>query len=260
MRLRLSQAQLTLLDQCPRKFQHVVLDQLGLSLALDQRLSMEWGNQFHLVMQQQSLGLPLVLDEAHPIQTCVAQFRSTVPELFAADPNRVQDSEHRRRLQVQDYLLTVVYDALILEGDRAEILDWKTYAKPQNTRRLENTWQTRLYLYALAETSDYPPDQLTMTYWFIPPHLSEQTRPTSVSLHYSQAWHQRVQQELTQLLEQLTRWLETYEQGEDFPQVAEAKGLCRECPFVMRCQRASVEGEGDLQTIPAITEIEEIVL
>jgi hypothetical protein len=68
---------------------------------------------------------------------------------------------------VGNYLLTVIYDLILLESDRAVIFDWKTYLKPIDADKLAKNWQTRLYLYVLAETSAYPPDSLSMTYWFV---------------------------------------------------------------------------------------------
>jgi ATP-dependent exoDNAse (exonuclease V) beta subunit len=59
-------------------------------------------------------------------------------------------------------LLTVIYDLLIEAEDNAQILDWKTYPQPKEQNRLAKDWQTRLYLYVLAETSDYLPEQISM--------------------------------------------------------------------------------------------------
>jgi len=66
-----------------------------------------------------------------------------------------------------NYLLTVIYDLILLESDRAVIFDWKTYLKPIDADKLAKNWQTRLYLYVLAETAAYPLDSLSMTYWFV---------------------------------------------------------------------------------------------
>jgi hypothetical protein len=55
----------------------------------------------------------------------------------------------------------------LIADDLAQILDWKTYPKPQNRRWVEQNWQTLLYPYVLAETSDYLPEQISMTYWFV---------------------------------------------------------------------------------------------
>jgi hypothetical protein len=48
--------------------------------------------------------------------------------------------------------------------------------------KLAKNWQTRLYLYVLAETSAYPPDSLSMTYWFVQLPRS----PEQITFNYNQ--------------------------------------------------------------------------
>ncbi|HEY9658559.1 MAG TPA: PD-(D/E)XK nuclease family protein, partial [Allocoleopsis sp.] len=112
-------------------------------------------------------------------------------------------------------------------------------------KNLANSWQTRLYLFVLAETSDYEPDQISMTYWFIPP-LGEatkkrQTKPQCLRFPYSRQMHQQTQQALTQLLSQLTIDLHRYEAGESLSQVAVGSSHCSDCPFMSRCQRGQLD-------------------
>ena len=162
--MRLSQGQLNLLERCPRQFQHIYLDQLGSPANPEQKERQTWGSRFHLLMQQRELGLPIesLVQEDPQLQCWMTAFASAAPEILTPDTNnQFRESEHCRTLQVQDYLLTVVYDLLIADDRTAQILDWKTYPKPQNKRKLEQNWQTRLYLYVLAETSDYLPEQIS---------------------------------------------------------------------------------------------------
>jgi len=160
-------------------------------------------------------------------------FANAAPEILVADTeSQFRESEHCRTLQVQDYLLTVIYDLLIADDRSAQILDWKTYPKPQNRRWVEQNWQTLLYPYVLAETSDYLPEQISMTYWFV---QSEQ--PQSLKFTYNNTQHQKTKEKLYKLLNQLTYWLERYEQGHPFPQVAVGSKLCDSCQFATRCDR-----------------------
>ncbi|NJR67202.1 MAG: PD-(D/E)XK nuclease family protein, partial [Leptolyngbyaceae cyanobacterium CRU_2_3] len=55
--LHLSQGLLNLFTTCPRKFQHIYLDQLNVPIAAAQQERLTWGNRFHLRMQQHELGL-----------------------------------------------------------------------------------------------------------------------------------------------------------------------------------------------------------
>ncbi|MBW4638965.1 MAG: PD-(D/E)XK nuclease family protein [Gloeocapsa sp. UFS-A4-WI-NPMV-4B04] len=232
--MRLSQGQLNLLERCPRLFQHTYLEQISSPGNPEQQERQTWGSHFHLLMQQRELGLPIasLVQEDTQLQCWMNAFASAAPEILTPDTNsQFRESEHCRTLQVQDYLLTVIYDLLIAD-DLAQILDWKTYPKPQNRRWVEQNWQTLLYPYVLAETSDYLPEQISMTYWFV---QSEQ--PQSLKFTYNNTQHQKTGQKLHKLLNQLTYWLERYEQGEPFPQVAAANKLCDSCQFATRCDR-----------------------
>lgn len=235
--MRLSQGQLNLLERCPRQFQHTYLDQLGSPASPEQQERQTWGSRFHLLMQQRELGLPIesLVQEDAQLQSWMTAFASVAPEILTPSSNgqTFRESEHCRTLQVQEYLLTVVYDLLIASELQAQILDWKTYPKPQVRRWLEQNWQTRLYLYVLAETSDYLPEQISMTYWFV----QSLDQPQSLKFAYNAFQHQQTGQKLHRLLSQLTDWLQRYQEGEQFPQVAEASGRCDRCQFAARCDR-----------------------
>lgn len=233
--MRLSQGQLNLLERCPRQFQHTYLEQLSSPSNPEQQERQTWGSRFHLLMQQRELGLPIasLVQEDTQLQRWMNAFASAAPEILTPDTNsQFRESEHCRTLQVQDYLLTVIYDLLIADDRSTQILDWKTYPKPQNRRWVEQNWQTLLYPYVLAETSDYLPEQISMTYWFV---QSEQ--PQSLKFTYNNTQHQKTKEKLHKLLNQLTYWLQRYEQGHPFPQVADGSKLCDSCQFVTRCDR-----------------------
>lgn len=234
--MRLSQGQLNLLERCPRQFQHTYLEQLGSPANPEQQERQTWGSRFHLLMQQRELGLPIasLVQENAQLQRWMTAFANAAPEILTPDTNsQFRESEHCRTLQVQDYLLTVIYDLLIADDLSSQILDWKTYPKPQNRRWLEQNWQTLLYLYVLAETSDYLPEQISMTYWFV----QSEDQPQSLKFTYNNTQHQKTGQKLHRLLNQLTYWLQRYEQGEPLPQVAEGSKLCDSCQFAVRCDR-----------------------
>ena len=166
---RLSQGQLNLLETCPPKFQEVYLDQLSSPISPQQQEKLTWGSRFHLLMQQRELGLPIesLLSEDEQLQHSITSLVNAAPEILQPDVQGRRDAEHCRTLQFQDYLLTVIYDLLITDDEGAQILDWKTYLQPENQTKLAKNWQTRLYLYVMAETSEYLPEQISMTYWFV---------------------------------------------------------------------------------------------
>jgi hypothetical protein len=254
----LSQGQLNLLETCPRKFQHIYLEQLGTPVSPEQQERLAWGSRFHLLMQQRELGLPIepLVEEDAQLQHWLTTLVNTATDVLIPVPQTFRESEHCRTLNFQGYLLTVIFDLLIEDEANAQILDWKTYPLPKNKTWLTKDWQTRLYLYVLAETSDYTPEQLSMTYWFV----KSQPQPQSLKFTYSNAQHEKTRQELTRLLNKLARWMEDYcEKGILFPQVPEEKGHCNDCNFSIRCERTS-EGVMSERTelIPNLADIQEV--
>ncbi|MEO0946748.1 MAG: PD-(D/E)XK nuclease family protein [Cyanobacteria bacterium J06641_5] len=250
---RLSQGHLNLLASCPRKFQHVFLDRLQSPPPTAQQERLEWGNRFHRLMQQRELGLPLEGLLAAEPQLSEA-LTASLSAIQAADPAAIghgeataqhwRAAEHTRTLCLEGasaggdgevVLLTVIYDLLIVEPQRARILDWKTYAQPQQAVRLASDWQTRLYLYVLAETSDFSPAQLSMTYWFVRPP----NRPQSTTIPYDADRHAATHRDLIHLRADLAARTVAYrDRGEPFPQVPLPSQLCQSCQFSNRCQRA----------------------
>ncbi|HEY9725771.1 MAG TPA: PD-(D/E)XK nuclease family protein [Chroococcales cyanobacterium] len=254
----LSQGQLNLLETCPRKFQYIYFDQLGTPVSPEQQERLAWGSRFHLVMQQRELGLPVdsLVEEDAQLQHWVRALVNAASDVLTPNPQTFRESEHCRTLNLQGYLLTVIYDLLIEDDNSAQILDWKTYPLPKNRQWLAKDWQTRLYLYVLTETSDYLPEQLSMTYWFV----KSQPHPQSLKFAYDAVQHEKTRQDLTRLLTQLTGWLQRYrEEGIPFPQVAESKGRCHDCSLVVRCQRTSERvTSNDRELLPNVADIQEV--
>ena len=257
--LHISQGQLNLLETCPRKFQNIYLEQLGFPVSPAQQARLEFGNRFHLLMQQQEMALPTSEIGDQALKHSVDALMQSVPGLFETSSSSLRQSEHRRVLEFRGYLLTVVYDLLVLGEQQAQILDWKTYPRPQQSRWLAQNWQTRLYPFVLAETSDYEPDQISMTYWFVQTAEND-SQPEQLQFFYSTNQHQKNRQDLDRLLQQLTEALERYEAGEPFPQVAATSQVCDSCAFTVRCQRGGVAPRIDPVELLNLAEIGEISL
>lgn len=234
--LRLSQGQLNILERCPRQFQHTYLQQLHSPPDPEHEEKQVLGSHFHLLMQQREMGLPIesFLEADTQLHNWMTGFAEVAPEILTPTCGDIfRESEHYRTLQIQDYLFTVVYDLLIADNYQAQILDWKTYPKPPHKRNLEKNWQTRLYLYVLTETSQYLPENISMTYWFV----QSPGKPQNIKFSYSTSQHEQTRNNLYQLLNQLSRWLADFYEGKDFPQVPEGDKTCEYCQFATRCQR-----------------------
>ncbi|WP_072621738.1 PD-(D/E)XK nuclease family protein [Spirulina major] len=234
--LRLSQGQLNTFTQCPRRYQYTYHEQLGRPLDPNRQESLTWGSQFHTLMQQRELGLPVegMFGPDDPLGVTYQALLAKLPELRESDPNVVREAEHRRVLQWPDVVLTVVYDLLLVTAHEATILDWKTYRDLPPREQVEQNWQTKLYPYVLAATSDYTPEQITMTYWIV----GDAENVRSHTFPYSTAAYLATQNELRHIVAQLLTAEEQYRNDNaPFAQVPEAKGLCRRCPFVQCCER-----------------------
>ncbi len=262
--IKLSQGQLNVLERCPRQFQHTYLEQLFSPADPDIEAKQVLGSRFHLLMQQREIGLPIdeFVEADTQLEAWMKAFTNDAPEILTNTNSQVfRDSEHYRTLQVQDYVLTAIYDLLIADEQQAQIIDWKTYPKPSNKRYLESNWQTRLYLYILAETSNYLPENISMTYWFFQPEGKLQ----NIKINYNTVRHQQTTKKLTRLLSRLSRFLEKYQKGEAFPQVPEGqRKVCEKCQYAHRCDRKSVPETEELKavdtTLANLATIEEVSL
>jgi hypothetical protein len=257
--IRISQRHLKILENCPRQFEHIYFDRLTPFVSPVQQAKTQLGSDFHLLMHQRELGLPIEPILAHhpQLNTWMQGMLQVAPALFETDAQTARESEHVRTLEIGNYLFTAIYDLVILQPKRADIIDWKTYPLPQDKKDLGLEWQTRLYLYMLAETSDYVPKQLAFTYWFI----QSTPQPKSVKISYTLKQHKQTKTDLLVLLAKLTDWIDAYQTNrEPFPQVGASKGMCDRCNFALRCGRKDLDSQStdtftshDLDRIPLLS-------
>lgn len=213
---------------------------------------MEWGSRFHLLMQQRELSLPIepFLANNSELHSSIQDLIQAVPELSPSQENLWREAEHCRTLGYGNFVLTVIYDLLVAQKDQAIIFDWKTYRKRQKRQKLAHNWQTRLYLYLLAETSEYHPEQIQMTYWF-----TRFDKPTNITFKYDQALHQQTERDLENLLTNLEKWLGDYQQHQlNFSH----NHNCNTCPYHDSLCSADIAQIEHQELIKAIADIEEI--
>lgn len=247
--IKLSQGHLNLLETCPPQWQKVYLEELALPKSPDKEEKLAWGNRFHLLMQQRELGLEVesLLTEDQDLEQAFTALVSSVPELSWHNNFLIREAEHYRTLPFDNYLLTVIYDLLIADEEKAQILDWKTYLQPENKSKLANNWQTRLYLYVLAETSHYLPEQISFTYWFV----KLPSQPQSVKFNYNSKLHEKTRQDLSNLLGKLDNWLADYlENNISFPHLTNCEETCSYYKYLVNSQETN--------NLKSITEIKEV--
>jgi hypothetical protein len=258
--LRLSQSHLSLLEYCPRRFEHAAVDYLSIPASPQLLEGQLWGEHFHLVMQQQEMGLPIdaVIAQDSDLQACVDALDLARTTLLD-DGESFRQSEYERAFTLSGYRFTVIYDLLRIWNNRGEIVDWKTYLKPRKQADLKRNWQTRLYLYALVESTALVPEQVAMTYWFVRTRnqSNQVLEPQCVQIAYSQDQHDQTHQDLLCITEQLTVWLS---RDQPFPQVPESMGRCGSCPFAARCHRNQDGRDIETVCLPGLGQIEEVAL
>ncbi|GBO52262.1 superfamily I DNA and RNA helicases [Pseudanabaena sp. lw0831] len=237
----ISQGHLNIWEICRRRYQYSFLEELSLPEAdLQRKKNLLLGSNFHLLMQQKELGLDVLsLASSDPkLQSWLAAFEHQPPEMIDGD----RLCEHRRTLEMtiemslhhsensdcgQAYfVLTAIYDFLILGDRKAQILDWKTHQVAIAAEKLKTNWQTRLYLYLLAKTTNYAPEQLSMTYWFA-------NTAKSVIIPYSQAEYISTETQLKQILTEIN-------QAINYPKLPLNSPDCNYCEFRDRCDRGDV--------------------
>ncbi|MEA5421481.1 PD-(D/E)XK nuclease family protein [Spirulina sp. CCNP1310] len=232
--LRLSQGHLNTFTKCPRRYQYQYIDQLNAPISPHHQAQLDRGSRLHQLMQQRELGLPLetILNPDDPLKAMYDALLTAVPDLTDASISRA--AEQSRTLVWDGVALTVVYDLLMVKGDRAFIFDWKTYQTAPPRSILQQNWQTQLYPFVLAATSNYAPEQITMAYWIVGNDNSVQAE----IFDYDQQWYQQTQGHLRQSLMALEMAQAAYQdQGIPFPQVHQQNAICRSCPFQSPCQR-----------------------
>ncbi|MFM7885233.1 MAG: PD-(D/E)XK nuclease family protein, partial [Pseudanabaena sp.] len=157
----ISQDHLNIWEACRRKYQYSFLEVLILpEVDLDRKEKLQLGAKFHLLMQQKEIGLDIsaLASSDAQLQTWLNAFEKRPPAMIAGD----RLCEHRRTLDISDttlhddsenrernqghFVLTAIYDMVILGDCQAQILDWKTHQAPIPFHKLKANWQTRLYL------------------------------------------------------------------------------------------------------------------
>ncbi|PZV19646.1 MAG: hypothetical protein DCF20_01170 [Pseudanabaena sp.] len=252
----ISQGHLNIWEICRRRYQYNFLEDLSLPEAdLQRKKNLLLGSNFHLLMQQKELGLDISsLASSDPkLHSWLAAFEHQPPEMIAGD----RLCEHRRTLEMtiemslhhsqnsdrgQAYfVLTAIYDFLILGDRQAQILDWKTHQIAIAAEKLKTNWQTRLYLYLIAKTTSYSPEQLSMTYWFA-------NTAESVIISYSQAEYISTENQLKQILTEIN-------QAINYPKLPLSSPDCNYCEFRDRCDRGNILTSATPSNIADIPEV-----
>jgi len=222
----LSQNHLNLLETCPPQFQKSYVQQLKSPLNLAQEETTQWGQLFHLFIQQYNLGLPIenILIEHEEFKNSVNSLITATKDILTSPDILHKKIEYQLNYNFNNYCFTAVYDLIMFYPSKVSIFDWKTYSAPKDKNKLINDWQTRLYLYILAEKLNYKPHQISFTYWFIKlPNKIE-----TFTIKYNEKKHEKTKQDLIKILEKLEKLTDEYINNNiDFSH----HNNCHDCPY-----------------------------
>jgi hypothetical protein len=245
----LSQGDLHLLEICPPQFEKIYWHKQPEPRHLKYQEKAQWGKSFHLLMQQYNLGLNIEnLSIAHPELVHQAQaLIAKTQNIWQAPEIIFRQAEYQVNYTIENFIFTVIYDLLVFFPDQAIIMDWKTYREPQNKEKIINNWQTKLYLYVLAEKFNYTPEQISFDYWFV----TSAAKIEQYSIAYSTSFHEQIKQELNTLLNKFKLLVNNfYGQNISFPHADN----CEQCPYHDSFQ----EDKKKESNIPIFTSFDEI--
>lgn len=203
----------------------------------------ERGRRFHRWVERYFLGLPV--PDGNDADPVLLEWWATFRHKAPAIPAGLRFVETSVTVPVGRHFLTGRFDLLVVSENEdrtpsARLFDWKT-GEPRTVQRLENAWQTRVYLAVLTEgaaallhepKSDPAPDHITMTYWY----LEDPERPRTI--HYNTDRHARNWADLTAMVAEVDERLAS----DDWP-LTDDWSLCRHCAYRAYCDRMTA-GEG----------------
>lgn len=233
---------------CPRRFQLRYLDRMAWPAVqsepiLEQERHMQLGEQFHRLVQQHQLGLPVDILEATAssdpdLHAWWQAYRQYLPDDIPA----MRKIEYTLAAPFAGYRLLAKYDLLAIDpGKRILILDWKTNRKRPAAAKLRERMQTRIYPFLLVLAGSqlnggmpWQPEQVELIYWF----TAEPGRP------------QRFQYSPDQYEEDgklLRAWIEAIQRSADQPMLmtSDIERQCALCNYRSFCERGQRAGTWD---------------
>lgn len=213
---------LELLEKDPNQFHNVYQGEFAPAIPPEQHARQELGRNFHQIMRQCLMGLPVEpLLVAHPQIKCwVEQLQQHAPEIFEEQPGWSRSWDEQIQVAFGESLmndnsplivLSSIYDLIVRGHDSARIIDWTTSTVSPDY--LQNCWNTRLKLFLLAANSTYLTEDISLTYWL----LAENKRPHFIKIGCNREQHQAVKDRLRNILLQLEELSESPAKSQPFP-------------------------------------------
>ena len=236
--LYFSQSALSIFNNCRRRFRYRYLDGLywpaEWGMNEEVKNDLKQGRQFHLLAERyygQTLG-ETVLESNQLLQSWLNRLKS-----FCLSKN-VVSAEQELRFQKNNLKLLAKYDLLKYDksNKKLRIYDWKTDKKSLPEKDIENSMQSRFYLYLLYEAGyDYfaPAYELKsmpeLIYWN--PRYPGQ----SIQIHYSKSDFESDKDYFNELITEILSEAE-------FP-LTDDLNKCRFCEYRPICRGKKTESK-----------------
>ena len=240
--LHLSQSTLQDFEECPRKFQLKVIDNVTWPAANLEPLSKleratDLGNQFHQLCQQVFSGIGIDLISSSIVDPdLVIMWENFIP--LAQDLVEAESfSEITLSTPFLNHQLVVKFDLVVKSAeDRFTIYDWKTAAKKPPRTHLSNRFQTVLYPFVfhragsgIFKTGQPSPDAISMHYWYPLSSDPEEIFP------YSNEIYEGNLIQLTKSIQEMDALLDS---EKTFPLTDDLE-ICRQCVYRSLCERGT---------------------
>lgn len=174
----LSQSCIDTYDTCKLKFKKVYIDNIRWSDS-----NKNFGSEFHLLAQRYYIGLDEVLDENKEEYLILENLK----KFLKRDKNMY--TEYTIKYKKEYLKLLAKVDLINIKSDKIVIYDWKTNKTNLDRIKLENSYQTKIYLHNAVEEFNISPDNIQLIYYN--PRLNK-----SLEINYSLDKHEKYKLEL----------------------------------------------------------------
>lgn len=151
------------------------------------------GNQFHLVMQQIGLGIPV--DNLLAQYPQLKKWVDTASQYLQIPGNKQWNVNLSHKFN-QVYLIEN-YDFIATNDDKVTAIDW-TISKPQQFNNLFQSWKTQLRLFLMHENTGIKCENISLIYIFV-------NDAASYQCCYSQKQHEENKEKLNVIIPQKTQ-------------------------------------------------------
>ncbi|MBW4433208.1 MAG: PD-(D/E)XK nuclease family protein [Pelatocladus maniniholoensis HA4357-MV3] len=171
-----------LLEKDTQKFQQYFIEQRFPPHYSKSITQQNLGEQFHLLMQQLMMGLPV-----EPLLLTYPDMAHWVKQLHPIIniPAQKKLCNINKQMLIAEWRLVAHYDLLIEWEQKTIVVDWTTERHIPQPEKLEDSWKTQLRLFLLTETQEIPPQYISIIYCFV----NEDEFPTIYQFNYNQERH-----------------------------------------------------------------------